>query len=188
MIIAALTLYANAAFGQTASDIKTKYGKPLNVYSVSEHIWMTPEFDAEGQICMARPYPKRISAYSNYYFNRLPSDELKDVLNQLVPPSARGAKEYKSDFALSELGGGIERTTYPFEKVTFTFLLSFTVGPIKATDATKGEGLSLLESDFPLSQENPANKMKSGDAFTNASAPDPEIVEIWWKDRKCIGR
>lgn len=36
-------LHANSNFGQTSSDIEMKFGKPENVYSVSEHLWMTPE-------------------------------------------------------------------------------------------------------------------------------------------------
>jgi len=31
-------------YAQTAADIQKKYGKPVDVYSVSEHVWMTPEY------------------------------------------------------------------------------------------------------------------------------------------------
>lgn len=44
-------LYIVPAFGQTVSDLEMKYGKPVNAYSVSEHIWMTPEYNHNGQIC-----------------------------------------------------------------------------------------------------------------------------------------
>lgn len=183
IIIVALTACAGTALGQTATDIERNYGSPAAAYPVSEHIWMTPEYAADGQICMARLYPRRISANANYYFASLPSDELKGVLNQLVPLSSRGAKRY-GDIAMSELGGGIVRTTYPFEKVTFTFLLSFTI-----KELPKGEELPALPDEkHPSSEKKAANLAKPGDEFPNASAPEPEIVEIRWKGRKCVGR
>ena len=183
VIIVTLTVCANTALGQTASDIERKYGNPVTAYPVSEHIWMTPEYAADGQICMARLYPKRISANSNYYFTDLPSDELKGVLNQLVPPDSRGAKRY-GDYAVSELGGGISRTTYPFEKVTFTFLLSFTMKELPKSE----EFNPSLVGKVPSAEEKSANMAKAGDGFPNAFASAPEIVEIRWKERKCVDR
>jgi hypothetical protein len=183
IIFVTLTVCAGTALGQTASDIERTYGSPAVAYPVSEHIWMTPEYAADGQICRARLYPKRISANTNYFYAKRPSDELEGVLNQLVPPNSRGRKRY-GDFAMSEFGGVIVRTTYPFEKVTFTFLLSFTIKELPKSE----EFPALLDGKHLSSEKKAANIVKPGDEFPNASAPDPEIVEIWWKDRKCVGR
>src|SRR5438034_1044502 len=79
-------------FGQTAKQVQDKYGAPVSSYSVSEHIWMTPEFADDGQMCRARLYQKRISADANYLGNDLRWWELKDVLNKLAPIQNRGEK------------------------------------------------------------------------------------------------
>ena len=39
-----LILFVTSASGQKVSDIEKEYGAPTQVYSVSEHIWMTPEY------------------------------------------------------------------------------------------------------------------------------------------------
>jgi hypothetical protein len=75
----------NSAIGQTVADVETEYGKPTPAYSVSEHIWMTPEYAFDGQVCRMRLYPKRISADTNYLSQKLPFEELREVLNELVP-------------------------------------------------------------------------------------------------------
>jgi hypothetical protein len=49
------------AVGQTVSDIELKYGKPVLVYPVSEHIWMTPEYATDEQVCRMTLYPKHAS-------------------------------------------------------------------------------------------------------------------------------
>ena len=45
---------------QTSADLQGKYGKSLEVYSVSQSIWMTPEYSPDGQVCRMRLYPKRL--------------------------------------------------------------------------------------------------------------------------------
>src|SRR5437868_6430334 len=127
LTVAVFLLYAGSAGGQTASDIEVSYGKPVNAYSVSEHIWMTPEYTADGQVCQMRLYPKRISSDTNYLSKQLPFEELKEVLNQLVPLNARGVK--KEPFGITATGGGAAWTTYTYEKVTFVFTSSFKVDP-----------------------------------------------------------
>jgi hypothetical protein len=55
----------NSMFGQTAAQLKDKYGEPMQAYSVSEHVWMTPKFTSDGQLCEMRLYPKHISHTTN---------------------------------------------------------------------------------------------------------------------------
>jgi len=59
-------------------------------YSVSEHIWMTPDFAADGQVCRMRFYPKRFYRGTVYLSGYLAFPELKWILNDLVPPTSRG--------------------------------------------------------------------------------------------------
>ena len=67
-----LTLCDTPAAGQTAADIEMKYGKPVNSYSLSELVWMTPEYTGDGQVCRMRLYPKRVSGNTNYLSKELP--------------------------------------------------------------------------------------------------------------------
>ncbi len=60
-----LAVHVSPASAQTPSDIERAYCKPVAVYSVSENIWMTPEY-ADGQVCMMRLYPKRIGPSLRY--------------------------------------------------------------------------------------------------------------------------
>jgi hypothetical protein len=184
LIFAALSimLCANSAFGQTASDIDTKYGKSAKVYSVSEHIWMTPEYTADGQVCLIRLYPKRISATANYFFKELPFEELKGVLNQLAPLDTRGVK--KESFGMSATGGGFVWTTYPYEKVKFIFTSSFKVDP-NAWKESKPYVFTV--QDFP-SDEKTENSAPSDDDFLSSKASSAEIVTMIWNDRKCAGK
>ena len=122
-----LVLFVLAASGQKESDIEKEYGPPTQAYSLSEHIWMTPEYGIDGQICRARLYPKRIASKTNYLTRELPFRELKEVLDRLIPPAQRGfAKDFFGD---TELGGGMGWTTYPYEKVSIVFLFAARVDP-----------------------------------------------------------
>src|SRR6266852_5702037 len=58
-----LALQVSHVSAQTALDIERAYGKPVAVYSLSENIWMTPQYAADGQVCMMRLYPKRIMIF-----------------------------------------------------------------------------------------------------------------------------
>ena len=90
-----LVLFVTSAAGQKVSDIEKEYGTPTQAYSLSEHIWMTPEYGIDGEICQARLYPKRIAAKTDYLTKELPFQELIEVLNLLIPPAQRGsAKEF----------------------------------------------------------------------------------------------
>jgi len=81
----AFFLCVTGSSGQTASDLGRKYGEPVINFSVSEHIWMSPSYTADGQVCEARLYPRRFANDTNYLATLLPEDELKEVLEQLVP-------------------------------------------------------------------------------------------------------
>ena len=182
LAVAILILYVNPAFGQTASDIEIKYGKPINVYSVSENIWMTPEYTADGQVCEMRLYPKRIAPGTNYLSRQLLFAELKGVLNQLAPPNTRGPK--KESFGITVTGGGAAWTTYPYQKVTFVYISAF---KINSASLKELESYDFSAQEF-LSGRKPENALPSDDDFFPSQASNTEIVTITWKDRKCAGK
>ena len=128
-----------SVYAQTAAHIKRAYGKPVDVYSVSEHIWMTPEYAENGSVCSMRLYPKRINQGINYVCNSCGLDfkELKVLLNQLVPPNTRGLQN--ESFGQTATGGPAAWTTYGYEKVTFTFDSPFGPIPYDSSTLRKGE-------------------------------------------------
>jgi hypothetical protein len=173
-----LILYVSPAFGQTASDIEIKYGKPVNAYSVSENIWMTPEYTADGQVCQMRLYPKRIAPGTNYLSRQLPFAELKVVLNELVPPRTRGPK--KESFGLTVTGGGAAWTTYPYQNITFVYISALKITSVPP----KPEPYDFPVQEF-LSGGKPENPLPSDDDFSPSQASSTELVTIRWNGRRC---
>ena len=180
-IAAFLMFYVGPVCGQTTSDLEKKYGKPIYAYDVSEHIWMTPQYSASGDLCEIRLYPKRIgSAHQNYLSaSSLPFQELIEVLNQLVPPNTRGSKA--KTFGVTTVGGAAAWTTYSYEKVEFIFISS-----------------SKPQSDFyrplrpyvfsqPAASSEPETDMRgpSERDFVPGQAWSTEIVTVKWSNRKC---
>lgn len=178
----ATTFSYSHTYAQTATDIHAKYGKSLEVYSVSEHIWMTPDYASDGQICRMRFYPKRISDNTNYGAHSLPFNELRDLLNVLVPSETRGAK--KESFGATATGGGAAWTTYGYENVTFTFTSFF------PSRSFEGQILKRGEYVFPQPQNEPTtNESNPGsNDFGHSSSTPTEIVTVTWNRRKCVGQ
>lgn len=114
-------------FGQTLSEINLKYGDPTYSYSVTQHIWMTPDFAGDGQVCRMRLYPKHIGSQTDYPAPQLYFEELNGALIKLVPLESRGLK--REAFGLTDFGGGAAWTTYAYEKVTFVFTFRFRTDP-----------------------------------------------------------
>lgn len=175
-------LAADFANAQTAADIQSKYGKSVEVYSVSEHIWMTPEYASDGQVCRMRFYPKRISVNTNYGAHDLPFNELRDVLNALVRVETRGAK--KESFGATATGGGAAWTTYDYENVTFTFVSFFPPRTYEGVILKKGEYVFPPRESQPLSVDSNA----SNNDFVERFSTQTEIMTVTWKGRKCVGQ
>jgi len=173
---------ANFACAQSASDIERAYGPPLNVYSVSEHIWMTPEYAADRSVCFMRLYPKRIDQKTNYVCNSCGLDfkELKVLLNQLAPPNTRGLQN--ESFGQTATGGPAAWTTYGYEKVTFTFVSPFGPFAYDPTTIRKGEFVFSVPLGPP---EKPKLRLPTDDDFSSSLSAGDQIVTIRWNDRKC---
>ena len=192
LVAAILVLYVNSAFGQTASDLEAKYGKPVNKdYSVSEHIWMTPKYTADGQVCQMLLYPKGISANPNHELVSLPYEELKNTLNQLVPLNARGRKVEKFLGIMDLLGGGIAKMNFPYEKVEFTFNLLSEHGLMPANslsmEARKSKQIVERPPGVPL-ETKPEDLTPTENDFSPSQIFIRDNVKIEWKDRKCAGK
>lgn len=173
---------SEAIYAQTAADIQSKYGKPVDVYSVSEHIWMTPQYASDGQVCSMRLYPKRISDNTNYGAHDLPFNELRDVLNALVRVETRGPK--KESFGATATGGGAAWTTYDYENVTFTFVSFLPARSYDGVMLKRGEYVfPPLENKSQSRESNP-----SSNDFVEWVSQQTEIVAVTWRRRNCTGQ
>ena len=174
-------------FGQTISQMDIEFGKPIKAYSVSEFIWMTPEYAIDGQVCRMRLYPKRISADTNYHSKELPFDDFRNVVEQIVPLNKRGAKKLPFD-SLWTIGGGAKWAIFTYEKVRIIYSAGFKIAP--SVRKEKNPDLSLPEDTLSLLDEGSESPVKPElvkpeNDFLSYRASKAEIVTIIWLDRKC---
>lgn len=181
LMAAFLMFYVGPVYGQTISDLEKKYGKPIYAYDVSQHIWMTPQYSATGDLCEARLYPKRIgSAHENYVSaSSLPFQELIEVLNQLVPLNTRGYKV--KTFGITATGGGAAWTTYTYEKVEFIFISTFQL----KSDSYRPLKPYVFSEQKPSLEAKTDMRVPSDQDFVPAQAWSTEMVTVKWSNRKC---
>lgn len=170
-------LSAVPTFGQTVFEVERKYGQSASVYSVSEHIWMTPDYSDDGQVCRMRLYPKRLGVRTDYLITQLPFQELIQTLNEVVPPHLRGNK--KDGFGSTSFGGGTAWTTYNYETVSFAFMFSYKLD----LDALKN-AQPLLGPDPPGLPAIKRTPPSVNDFAVSQNLPT-EIVTISWNQRPC---
>jgi hypothetical protein len=177
-----LVLCFNSASAQTAAEVEARFGRPTAVFSVSEHVWMAPEFAGDGQICRAHLFLKRADGRRSYVGQQIPFEELEDALDALVPLSQRGAK--RRPFGLTQTGGPAAWTTYGYEKVTFTFITSFT-----APGFASSPRLKRGEFVFPTGGSQAPRMAQSSppaeDDFRDCQRSPTDFVTITWNNRVC---
>ena len=184
LMLSVLVLCCTGVQGQSLYDIESKYGKRVNVYSVSEKLWMSPTYDSQGQMCLMRVFPKTVSENTNYFSESLDIEETLRFINELVPVHTRGRRE--DGAGLSDLGGGIIWTRFNFEHVRFVFISSFRLG--KKPEKLDGE--YVLLDDFQVDEAAMAESrrkeaMKSDDEIMREHAQGRRVLEISWPNRKC---
>jgi hypothetical protein len=177
-LVAVIFICVTSAVGQTLSEIDREYGKPTYAYSVSSHIWMTPDFATDGQVCRIRLYPKHIDSETDYLSPQLKFDELTAVLNKLVPLERRGQK--KDPFGLTDVGGGAAWTTYAYEKVTFIFAFSERLDP-SIKEQPEPVTFPVDEVLARLPKKTPPSLLD----FTPSESTKIEIAKILWSNRNC---
>lgn len=180
LLLITLVVFVTPVVGQTAAEIEEAYGKPTLAYSVTGHIWMTPDFAANGQVCQMRFYPKRVGRDAAYLGGKLNSSELKWILNHIVPPASRG--NAKSMLGNGNGGGGMAQAQYEYEKVSFTF--AFTINTNIDPEVLKNSEWVDLYSpvtirELPVPTPTPASESDFD------RSPAPEIVILRWNDQTC---
>jgi hypothetical protein len=181
LLVALLLLCVSSTLGQTPSEFEKRYGKPVISYKVSENILMTPEYASDGQVCVMRLFPRHFGPNANNVSPNLPFQELKVVLNELVPLQARGAK--KEPFDTGAAGGGVEWMTYAYENVKFSFLASFRPDP--NSWKTRKEYIFSVEPNSLPTRPKPKDLVPSDNDFYSSRLLSTQTVTITWNVRKC---
>ena len=175
VIILFLSLFLITTHGQTSRAFEKDYGKPTDGYSVSAHISMTPEYSSDGQVCRARLYRQHLSNETKSVSKALPFEELKGVLNQLIPPRLRGA--VKDPFRVTDLGGREGWTTYSYENVSIVFAFPVNIDPKN----WKGPFTFPIENSPPKQQSKTVVPANSDFSLNDGI----EVVMISWTNRPC---
>ena len=175
-------LSATVAFAQTTSEVEARFGPPIRVYSLTEHVWMTADYTADGQVCQMKLFPKRVGPNTDYLSHQLPFQEVKFILNRLIPPMSRGEKGEL--FGYTDTGGGFAWTSYPYEKAVFVFTFPMRINK-EALKQSEPFSFSVKEMS---SYKKPVKTPPSDTDFDNSEPDKVEIVTIKWNGRQCADR
>ena len=144
-----------SALGQSRAEIEAKYGQPANAYTVSERIWMSPEYAPDGQVCRMTFYPRRFSSTTKYLTNQLPFDEFSRVIDLIVPIAKRGAQKEPFGNGMWNIGGGIRWANFVYERVTISYVAAFRYNP----ELGMGEPVN-LDDELSKEEERPKSARK----------------------------
>lgn len=186
LIMVLVTLSSVAVNGQDAKEIERTYRKQEAIYQVGEQLWMTPLYSEDGQVCMMRIVPRTISHDTNYLDRYVDLEAILNFLNRTFPVNMRGPR--KGAFGMSDVGGGVIWTKFEFENVQFVFISTYDKSKV---DWSKLKADSSVVLDFPVLDEaamaeaKRKEDMKSDDQLIKEHVFDPQVLEIYWTNRKC---
>ncbi|MEO6392537.1 MAG: hypothetical protein ABIP75_11840 [Pyrinomonadaceae bacterium] len=172
---------------QSAADLNAKYGIPEKAYAVSDRVWMSPDYAADGQVCRMRLYARHIAADTDFVSQQLSFGEFYEVVEELVPRASRGApKELASASRRGwATGGGSMWSIFAYEWVTLTFVNGSKVD-LDASSIQRGEyTLGNFAESSAEPEAKPAAEPKN--EFEPYKDSPVEVVTIAWNDRKCVG-
>jgi hypothetical protein len=184
LLLLILLLSAVPVAGQTESEIEKAQGRPTLAYSVAEHICMTPDFAADGQVCQLVLYPRRVAAITSHLGNTLVFDEVASFLNSFVPPEHRGLQQ-EENFGTTATGGPTAWTTDPYENIYFKFISAF--GPVSYSDSQPPLRRGEFIFSIPYSPE-PKIKDRSPSVHDFSRTDDAEFATVRWLQKTCVGQ
>jgi hypothetical protein len=129
-----------------------------------------------------RLYPKRHNPKTDYLTSHFSYPELREVLNEIVPPHLRGSK--KAGFGQTSLGGGTAWTTYDYDNVSFSFIFSYKLN----ADILKEAEAAVLTGSDREGLAVPKKTPPSLDDFASGKNLPIEVVTISWNHRQCTVR
>jgi hypothetical protein len=102
------------AWGQTSADLSAKY-RPVTSYEVRPGVVMTPSYAADGQVCEMVLEKRQKSENGVVFSTSFSEQEVKDLVDELVPEAERGRNLTKP--LNSTVDGGFITTEYTYENV-----------------------------------------------------------------------
>jgi hypothetical protein len=169
-----------SAFGQSRTEIDSKFGQPVKAYAVGEKIWMSPEYASDGQVCRMTFYPRRFSSTTTYLGNELPFDQFRTVIDAIVPVAIRGAQREPFGNGYWTASAGGSWVDFVYERVTIRYIAS--VPTLNAPGPGELVHLDLPDDDASKRQEKPTPTKQDFSLYSRSTA---EIVKVRWNDRKC---
>jgi hypothetical protein len=120
--IAGLLMLAIPVCAQTSSELEGKYGKPQKFYEVRPDVMMTVTFNDEGQACEMR-VERHNATESTTYMNMTfyPQSMAQEIVDDLVPFEARGAKSKHSGLINITGSSGSRFKDYKNVQMTYQF-------------------------------------------------------------------
>lgn len=113
---------------------------------------------------------------------KLPFNEFRDVLNDLLPLETRGTK--KQGFGSTNFGGGTAWTEYEYENVLVTFISFYR---LTSNPKVNPQDFVLLDVDpEPAPEAVKKNLTPDKDDFANSESIRTEIVTVRWTGRPCV--
>ena len=109
-----MLLVCAAAYPQSGSELRSKYGTPSEAYEVRPNVLMTVVFGADGQACEMVIEARHTSKAGVNGNSLIPLPIAEEVLNEVAPIEQRG----KGGRAITFSGGCSSITSYEYENVT----------------------------------------------------------------------
>ena len=122
LLILILVITSISASAQNASDLAAKYGAPHQSYEIRPGIFMTVKSATDGQACELSIEKRHVTGSGTINLDPtiLSPEEMKEIVEELAPISARG-KERKGSGDMVIIGGG-GTTVYDYENCRIAYL------------------------------------------------------------------
>ncbi|MEP6850794.1 MAG: hypothetical protein ABI999_18190 [Acidobacteriota bacterium] len=165
-----LLIFSGQVSSQTASDFERNYSSGV-YYEMRPTILMSAEFDKNGQVCQVSLQANRTSKKENTDYldaGELDPPELKEVFDELFPPSGREGEEKSMGFLLT---GSMGFSAVFWENVRFNVMYSM---------APRNQNRS--KSNATLANEGPK---KGLDMLFGFTLNNPALAYVTWTKRHC---
>jgi hypothetical protein len=147
----------------------------------TEKVVTRPKYSSNGQICEMRLYPNLNVANDNNGHARLPFDDFRREVDQIVPLDERGVKG-QPFYRGWATGGGAIWAIFTYEKVRIVYAATFKVDP----NAWKSPKPFVFSGEARSPERTPPANAGPEDDFNSYRNSSAETVTITWLDRKCV--
>lgn len=121
-----LMLTTIPVWAQTSADLNSKYGTPQQSYEIRPGIFMSVQYNADGQVCemSVEKHHIKVSGVINVDPTVISADEMKEIVEELVQMNQRGAKSKNLGLYSINGVGGTKMDDYENVYITSYFKVS----------------------------------------------------------------